>query len=159
MADVGRPRKPTVVKEREGTLRADRVSEAEPEWPVGSVEPPKWLKGEGLAEWHRLVPLLVSQGLFPASAYSQVAGICRWWGKWMRAEEKLEGGEVFTTEKGYQSPSPYVAMARDAWSNYMTACGRFGLDPASMGKVTARPPKSAGEDELARERAARRAAR
>lgn len=159
MADAGRPRKPTAVKAAQGTLEKSRTSPAEPEWKPGSDKPPPWLSGAALNEWKRLVPLLLGQGLFPASAYSQVAGLCQQWGRWREAEDAMaQDGKVIETASGYQQPSPWIAIGAKAWDNYMTACGRFGLDPANASKVTARPP-STNDDELARRREERRAAR
>ena len=159
MADPGRPRLPTAVKRARGTLEESRTSQAEPQWPQGDTNPPVWLTDEALVEWKRLVPLLTAQGLFPVSAYHQVAGICQQWGRWREAEEHLaEEGKVITTKSGYMQPSPWIAIGQKSWSEYMSACGRFGLDPASSGKVTARPPGD-DADELARRREERRAQR
>jgi P27 family predicted phage terminase small subunit len=48
---------PQAVKASRGTLRKCRTNPNEPQLPPAhSLDPPATLKGEGLAEWHRLVP-------------------------------------------------------------------------------------------------------
>ena len=158
MADAGRPRIPTAVKERQGTLEKSRVSAAEPTFPDGNKEAPANLTGPASMEYERLAGLLLAQGLFPATAESELAFGCWWYGQWCLAQLHIEAhGQVELTAFGWK-PNPSVRIAATAASHYFTMCGRFGLDPASAGKVTARP-KGEDADELTRKREARRAAR
>lgn len=158
--DAGRPRKPTAVKERQGTLEQSRTSPAEPQWPQGDGKAPAILTGAALAEWERVVPLLISQGLFPAPAVSAVALGCWWYGQWVEAAAEIEKfGRTYQNQHGRMFANPAVAQAVQAANVYLTMCSRFGLDPASAGKVTARPATGADAETLEAKRAERRASR
>jgi len=127
-------------------------------FPDGNREAPANLSGPASMEYERLARMLLDQGLFPATAESELAFGCWWYGRWCEAQLHIEAhGQVVMTEYGLK-PNPSIRIAATAASNYFTMCQRFGLDPASAGKVTARP-KTEGADELAKVRAARRAAR
>ena len=157
--DAGRHRIPTAVKERQGTLEASRTSQQEPVWPQGSADPPALLAGAALEEWGRVVPPLIAQGLFPIGAVGVIAMGCWAYGQWHEAAVDIaEFGRTYTSDNGRTYAHPAVAQAGQFSNLYFTMCGRFGLDPASAGKVTARP-KGEDADELARKREARRAAR
>jgi P27 family predicted phage terminase small subunit len=146
------------VKERQGTLEKSRTSEQEPRFPDGNKEAPANLTGPSSMEYERLARMLLAQGLFPATAESELAFGCWWYGQWCEAQLNIERyGQVMMTEYGLK-PNPAIRIAATAASHYFTMCGRFGLDPASAGKVTARP-KDQDADELAAKRRARRAAR
>lgn len=160
MAERGRPRLPTAVKERQGTLEASRTSPAEPEWRQFDETPPPTLDDAVAVDaWKRLVPEIIAQGLAPRVARDEMVALCNAWATYVRAGNELAmGGWVTVAESGYESPRAWVAIRKNALSEYVTLCGRFGLDPASAGKVTAKPPKT-GLDELAKAREQRRAAR
>ena len=158
MPDAGRPRLPTAVKAARGTLEESRTSPQEPRFPDGNKAAPANLTGPASMEYERLATMLLAQGLFPATAESELAFGCWWYGQWCEAQLHIEAhGQVMMTEYGLK-PNPAVRIAATAASHYFTMCGRFGLDPASAGKVTARP-KGEGADELARRRDERRASR
>ena len=158
MPDAGRPRIPTAVKERQGTIERSRASAQEPTFPDGNDKAPPNLSGPASAEYVRLAKLLLAQGLFPATGESELAFGCWWYGQWCEAQLNIEThGQITMTDYGLKT-NPAIRIAATAASHYFTMCGRFGLDPASAGKVTARP-KAEDADELARKREARRAAR
>ncbi len=159
MADAGRPRLPTAVKERQGTLERSRVSQSEPVFPPGNKEAPPNLSGPASMEYERLARMLLDQGLFPATAESELAFGCWWYGQWCEAQLNIEAhGQITMTDYGLK-PNPAIRIAATAASHYFTMCGRFGLDPANAGKVTARPKTGADAATLEAKRAERRAAR
>lgn len=157
MADAGRPRIPTAVKAARGTLELSRVKN-EPVFPDGNPVAPANLTGPARAEYERLARMLLEQGLFPASAEGELAFGCWWYGQWCESQLLIEAhGQLLATEYGLKT-NPAIRIAATAASHYYTMCGRFGLDPSSAGKVTARP-LAENEDEVARKRAERRATR
>lgn len=146
------------MKKAQGTFEASRASTAEPTFPDGSLRAPETLTGPAKAEYERLAKLLIGQGLFPATGQGELATGCWWFGQWAEATRQIERyGQVVQTDYGLKA-NPALRIAATASGHYFTMCGRFGLDPASAGKVTARP-KGEDADELARKRAERRAAR
>ena len=157
---------PTAVKERRGTLERSRVSEAEPEWSQVDGEPPASLDGweltkdsDAVIAWKALVPDLINQGLAPRVSVGELVALCNSWATYLLAGRELaENGYVTTAQSGYESPSAWVAIRKHSLAEYTALCARFGLDPASAGKVTARP-KGNDVDELAKVRAERRASR
>lgn len=152
---------PTAVKERQGTVEASRVSPSEPQWPQFDAKAPDSLDdATAVALWDELAPELIAQGLAPKGAKGELVALCNSWATYVRAGKELAkpGGWVTKAQSGYEMPSVWVAVRKNALSEYAALCPRFGLDPASAGKVTARPPKT-GEDELAKAREARRASR
>lgn len=170
--DAGRPRLTRAVKERQGTLEESRTSQSEPQWPQGDAKAPSMLAGAALVEWNRVVPDLIAQGLLPRPAVSTVALGCWWYGQWVEAAAEIEEfGRTYTTyttyekegrtytDRGRTYANPAVAQAAQAANLYLTMCGRFGLDPASAGKVTARPQTGADAKTLEVKRAERRASR
>lgn len=162
MGERGPQPLPTVIKARRGTLEASRVSAAEPQWPAidPKVRPAELVGNDAIAEWNRLVPLLLAQALAPQVGRGELIALCNSWGVYMSATRELAkpGGWVTKAQSGYEMPSAWVAIRKTALSEYTGLCARFGLDPASAGKVTAKPVNPS-DNELERKRAERRAAR
>jgi len=51
------------------------------------------------------------------------------------ASRELKVEKVLTTDKGYQMPSPWIAIRNSAQKNYRDIASLFGLDPLSSQKI------------------------
>ena len=129
---MGNPRKPTSVKQLQGTFRPDRAGKNEPH-PAGHAEPPDFLTAEARVEWDRLAPELERIGLLSTADRAVFAGYCQAWADYKRLTEQLNGmvSWVWESEKGYRQAVPEVAMRREAWVRLTQAASKLGLDPSA----------------------------
>lgn len=131
----GHNRLPRAIKAKRGTLKRSReASPAAPDLPPGRVpDPPDDLYPAERVLWRTLAEQVEAIGCYTASDYSAFRLLVR-----MVALVDAGPGEM--------APSAYARIAQTA----VGMLGRFGLDPASRGRVP-RPEaeKSAADDEAA----------
>ena len=114
-------------------------------------ERPEHFDGYALAEWHYITPELAKLGVLALIDYRAIAMYCEAYGRYRDAVEKLkEHGEVFFTEKGYQMPSPYVAICNKNYELCVKMLKEFGLTPQSRRKMAKTDDKTPGESEFER---------
>src|SRR5574341_1292196 len=114
---AGRPRKPTVLHEVQGTKRADRHGNDEPSPPPSGLEPPSWLKVGARRVWDELAPPVHRQGLLTDLDVELFAHACT-----------------------------QIAVARRSVKNQRALdianriLARFGMTPSDRAKVTVKLP-------------------
>lgn len=141
----GRKPKPTKLKVQAGNPGKRPLNDAEPAYKPGAGSPPACLDAVGKAEWRRVSKLMTVAGVLTQADRSVLTLYCSAWSRWIVARKKLEvEGEVYTTEKGYQCPSPYVGIANQAEATVAKLGASLGLDPSSRSRLTATPAKAAG---------------
>jgi len=143
----GRPRKPTKLKQLQGTARADRINASEPQFEVGSGYCPRWLSDEARAEWRRVAPELIACGLLTVVDRAALEAYCETYAQWRRAIEALKDGMTFTTDKGYVQQLPEVAIANNALKQMRAFMTEFGMTPSSQSRVSM--PQADTEDPFA----------
>jgi P27 family predicted phage terminase small subunit len=144
---MGRTRKPTAQKRREGTDRPGRSNPAEPVYAAEEPPIPGWLTEAAKAEWERLMPLLRQQGVLAVTDLGICASYCM-------ALSDLEAAtlELSTAKRYYQSGSltkehPAVKAARVAQDQIKQLAAELGLTPSSRSKVV--PPNPPPSDPMA----------
>ena len=121
--------------------------------PIGITDlpgPPEWLNEFAVEEWHFITPELAKLGILAKLDYSSIAAYCEAYGTFIFAKKELKNnGYVFYTEKDYQMPSPYVAIANKNIEIAHKFLKEFGLTPASRRKLAGEKPPP-GENEFER---------
>lgn len=122
MAVRGKKPRPSHLKAIEGTARADRTPENEPEFTPGEVKPPDWihdtiLRVDFLREWERIVGQLREWDALAEVNQGAIEGICTLYAQAVRAAKLGESTE-----------------ARQSFDGYRKALNEFGLTPASKGR-------------------------
>src|SRR5262245_55563949 len=109
---VGRPRKPTALKEAEGTARPDRaVNEPRPMTDIPKIPP--HLSKEAKKEWRRSAEELASLNLISRIDRATFAAYCETWSDWVDACEKVkEFGKVIKTKSGNFIENPYFSIKK-----------------------------------------------
>jgi P27 family predicted phage terminase small subunit len=129
------PTPTAIARARGGPRRKNRRNE-----PVVDVESPgcpEWLKGEAKKEWDRIVPLLLQRHTLALGDRGQLAGMCFWWGEFVKARSAINKRRRF---KLHLIEHPRVIMGQ-AWKEYAKAAREFGLSPASKARVQSEPVK------------------
>lgn len=132
------PRKtPTTVLKLRGSWRAkQRRGEPAPE--VAVPECPEWLDAIGQAEWERIVPELVADGLLAKRDLAALAGYCASYAEMVRCEQQRAelDGDYFETEFGPRM-HPVVKQLHEARRLVRQFLAEFGLSPATRAGVQA----------------------
>lgn len=121
-----------------GTFRADKHEKRE-KIPVADGVPvrPKYLKGEALNYWNRLVPKLLAMNLVKAVDTELIVAACESWAFYRKAAEAA-------------TESPLDQDTRAAFRSYhisfMDAVKRLGLSPLDRSRLTVEEPKEEETD-------------
>ena len=106
-------------------------------------EPPDYITGYAVREWKRLAPELWTLGLLTILDESAFAAYCVSYGRWLAAEELLQGEPLVTNGcEGNQVQSPLVRIAREAARDLLRAGAEFGLTPSARARLSAGLPPS-----------------
>ena len=143
MGKRGTKKTPTKDKKAKGTYRKDRAFEDEVEFTVvdGQIEPPTILEGKGKEEWQRIVPELISRGIFNITDITMITAYCLEVQTYNDAKEsiKKEGVYQTLTNKGgseYQAINPNVMVANKALANFVRIATEFGFTPSSRTRIS-----------------------
>lgn len=156
---MGRPRKPTKLKELEGTVQPCRMVPNEPDPDPEIPNPPDVfeLDGPEMAEWRRITPLLFRLGLLTAIDRTELANYCTAYGRWYNAQEALKTQDVvFVTDKGNVIQNPLVGISNKSMELMHKFLAEFGMTPASRARVSANPKSVKKEDPWASKKTPRR---
>lgn len=156
----GRRPDPAAVREQKAAVRSTREKPAAtaPAAPVAAGDPPKWLKDEGLAIWHRLAPTLRLAKLLSTADGEAFARYCRNFARWLKMQRVLDDeGETYETETylavGGEAPKggdaaparanklkrahPAYLIGDRLEKQLLAAEDRFGLNPAMRQRIFA----------------------
>lgn len=168
MGKRGPRKKPTALKELEGTYRPDRSpkNEAKPE-KIMPARPPAITRDRDARKiWDEYAPRLLRLGLLTELDPSMLEGLCMAYSKAVKADRAIaKHGVVMKTEFGLKS-NPAVQQSRAAWAEFRRFAAEFGMSPSARTSVEVEPgaadaggetangepsatnPQSAGEDFL-----------
>jgi phage terminase small subunit len=94
-SNSGRKRLPATVHLLQGNRSkksaAELVNEARPD--VQIPDPPEHLKGDALAEWNRVAPLLQKMNIIAEQYMAPLAVYCQAWSDYVRACRKIQAAE------------------------------------------------------------------
>ena len=135
----GTKSKPSKLKELQGNPGKRAVNKSEPQ-PEAKIPPcPKHLSAEAKKEWRRISRELYTLKLLTAVDRAALAAYCQCWARWVQAEEELAKettAMVVSTDKGYEYPNPWIAIANSALKQMKSFLAEFGMTPSSRSKVT-----------------------
>jgi P27 family predicted phage terminase small subunit len=160
---AGRPRKPTALKEAQGTARPDRANPLEPQYAIETPEKPAHVHARihASAEWDRIVPILLEQRVLSPAYRAALEGYCLSYADVVDGEI-LKGSagfapfvsEAFVDSTGQEhaklKPHPVVKMVDDAKKELRQWAGQLGLTPTTVAKVKTQPHATHTVSPLAR---------
>jgi P27 family predicted phage terminase small subunit len=135
----GRPPKPTIIKEMQGTLRKSRLveNEIQPSIEVG-LQPPSDLNEWGVKLWQDITSEYFKLGLITKVDVASLQAVCMEWGVYCEASDLVSAqGIQVVDDKGNHAINPARKVASDAFKNYKSMCVEFGLTPASRTRISA----------------------
>lgn len=153
MGRRGPAAKPTVLKEREGTARADRAPKHEAQPTLGVPDCPSGVSRDKDAKrcWDVLAPQLQKLNLVALTDGAVLEGLCRSYSVAVQADRVIKSkGVVIKTPYGLQQ-NPAISISRLAWAEVRKFASEFGLSPAARTRVNAPPAdpvKDTAEDFL-----------
>jgi P27 family predicted phage terminase small subunit len=145
---AGRPPKPARLKLVEGRSAGrdsgGRVVPSTPAFARTVPEPPPVLRGEALAEWHRVLPELLRLELVKAPDAASLAAYCLTWERLVAAQEIVdaEGMVLHDDNVGRAQRHPALLTVEAASRELRSWAQQFGLTPSAESRL--RTPK--GDD-------------
>lgn len=110
-----------------------------PELPQGEVQPPAWLKKEGLKIWQRLAPRLRQAKLLTQSDAETFARYCRNFARWLKMQKEIDReGEAYESESQWgklKRVNPAFLIADRIERQLLATEDRFGLNPAERQRI------------------------
>jgi P27 family predicted phage terminase small subunit len=135
----GRKAVPTELKLLRGNPGKRPISPDEPT-PAAVLEthaPPEWLDDAAKAEWRRVAPILVRNGLLTEMDLDALTAYCHAWCVWKDANAKIrQFGMVIKSPSGYPIPSPYLPIANKAMLQMKGLMSDFGMTPSARTHVS-----------------------
>ena len=135
---------PTKLKLARGSRQPINLNEPKPT--VSKPRCPSHLSVAAKAEWRRISPRLVREGLLTHLDERALALYCEAYSLWVEAKQKVaDTGLVVTTEKGNVIQNPYLGIANKAAKQMLEILVEFGMTPSSRTRVTAVKDGDAGD--------------
>ena len=141
----GRKKTPTVLKEMQGTARADRVLENEMQVDLVSELPeaPELLSTIGIAEWYKVTSQLYNIKMLHKVDLRLIESYCNEMALYIECEMELrKNGRIdnFKNSNGdlmRSQAKPLVKVKNDALNNAMKLATQFGLTPVARANISA----------------------
>lgn len=128
-------------EQKEPVRSKHRPRPALPETPAGGVNPPAWLKKEGLKIWQRLAPPLQRAKLLSQSDAETFARYCRNFARWLKMQKEIDKeGEAYESESQWgklKRVNPAFLIADRIERQLLATEDRFGLNPAERQRIFA----------------------
>jgi P27 family predicted phage terminase small subunit len=106
-----------------------------------SVQPPKWLKKEGLRIWDRLSPSLIERKLLTQVDAETFARYCRNFARWRKMQDAIDKeGETYESESQHgklKRVNPVFLISDRLERQLLATEDRFGLNPAERQRIFA----------------------
>lgn len=135
----GRKPQPSDLKLLRGNPGRRPANTREPQLPrlEGFETPPPELAGDvvALAEWHRIVPILVASRQITVAERPALIACCQQWSTYLDCHERARAGRVIMTPSGYPRPNPYGPLADSALTQCNRLWAELGLTPSSRSRV------------------------
>ena len=141
----GRKKTPTVLKEMQGTVRADRVLENEMIVDLVSELPeaPELLSTIGIAEWYKITSQLFHLKMLHTVDLRIIESYCNEIALYIECETDLRKNgrvDIFKNSNGdiiRSQAKPQVKMKNDALANALRIASLFGISPVSRANISA----------------------
>ena len=113
-----------------------RIADDDAGFERGAPAVPKWLTGEALNTWRRIVPKLAKRGIIKPEDRDALAAYCLAVASMRQAQESIdEQGVLIATERGAQKLNPAFTILTQASNMIRAFAHEFGLTPASESNV------------------------
>lgn len=142
---AGRKPKPTQLRIVEGNREHRPINEDEPKPRPLIPSCPSWLDKEAKREWQRIAKQLHTLGILTEIDRVALAAYCQCYSKWRQAEAKAKI-EIYETENGYQSQSPYINIANKYLRELRALMAEFGMTPSSRSRIHVQKQDEGDED-------------
>lgn len=110
-------------------------------------EPPDFLDGEALAEWHRVVPGLERLGLLHDGSRAGLAAYCVAWSTFRIAAAAVAEGGVYNEASDHGGRNPATVVLAGASKELRAWCVEFGMTPSAEGRMKV-PDTAEGTDDF-----------
>ena len=134
-------RKPAALKALHGTRRASRKKNP-PKSPLGTAQPPAFLKAEALKEWRRVVPVLEGMGLLTLADRAVLTAYCQAWSRWVEAERTISKEGSTYCSGSLIKRHPAVGMAFESAKALKGFMIELGLTPRIRQSLDIEPPRT-----------------
>ena len=133
----GRRAKPTKQKELAGNPGHRKLNAAEPEFPPGIPAPPESVSSDpvALAEWRRVVPLLLESKVLSHGDYAVLVQYCTQFSLYESAVILVRTGVLLKTKYGPKK-NPAITVMQDAAKQVRSSAVELGMTPAARSKVS-----------------------
>jgi P27 family predicted phage terminase small subunit len=139
----GPPPKPTALKVVGGNPGRRPINKEEPAPEIVAPHCPPHLAAEGVAEWERIMPLLIRYHIISEIDTAALALYCQSYARWQQAEAKIseiklktgDDGLLIKAPSGYPIQNPYLAIANRAMEDCYKYLQQFGLSPSARTRV------------------------
>lgn len=106
---------------------------------AGGLQPPVWLKKEGLKIWNRLAPTLRAAKLLTQADVETFGRYCRNFARWLKMQKEVDKeGEAYESESQWgklKRVNPSFLIADRIERQLLAAEDRFGLNPAERQRI------------------------
>lgn len=135
----GRRAKPTALHALRGNPSKKKLNANEPRFNSDDVaEPPAWMMEGGQAEWRRIAPALIRQGVLTGADKGAFIGYCEAYGQVEEATKKLKAeGFTVTSKEGGDRSNSWVRIRNQGLDQLRRWAAAFGLDPSMRSKIVA----------------------
>jgi P27 family predicted phage terminase small subunit len=139
----GRPRKPTALKDLQGTNRTERGNESEPQYALtsGTFAPPAHLNPEAAQIWCECAALLLGGKVLTDADLYALSMLAEAMADYRECQRQMlaagSEGYVTTSSKGGQVLSPWIVAKQMSAKRVMELLSKFGMEPSSRSKVIA----------------------
>jgi P27 family predicted phage terminase small subunit len=131
----GRKPTPTTLKLLRGNPGKRALNMNEPKLTPELPQPPGFLQGVALEEWHRIAPLLHGAGLLTALDAEALAVGCQSYANFVEATEKIRERGTVVVYEGRPMPNPYLRVMNAALQQWTRMLIEFGMTPSSRSRV------------------------
>jgi P27 family predicted phage terminase small subunit len=130
------------IKKLRGSWRANLPNKGQikVERPKRRPRPPKWLDGEGLAEWKRVAPTLYKLGLLTNVDVTMLALYCEAYATYLEHIEFLKRLKSEPSIKE-QVIAKWSRLIRNSWADVCRLAEQFCMSPGNDSRILVRPPE------------------
>ena len=137
---MSRPRKPSSLHLVQGTARADRRNDSEPEpMLLNDLAPPKHLSERSAAVWTEVAPMLRRLQVLTEADVISLEMLCDAVADYRLAREECGDEFVAWSHKGSQMLNQWLVAKMAASKRAEAFMSRFGMDPVSRSRVMVNP--------------------
>lgn len=134
----GRRAKPTAEKKRDGNPGKRPLNKKEPEYALGVPDPPAAVADDevALAEWMRIVPILLNSKVLTQGDLATVVGYCTQYSLYNKAKAEVDEHGITILGPMGKKKNPAVTVLQDAGKQMRAFATELGLTPAARTKVS-----------------------